>query len=434
MINASTSAPLSRPRRDRGGAHGAPPPCRSAPPHRRARPPAVLGERRDQCLLVKYAGCVGGEDGTCRGLRRQPFARVERPCRAPGGGGGPKSGRLLAGALPIPARSLALTQLAGVQQRSCGLLLAKHVLELTVLRRLGHAVNVPTHRRQVAREHDVPRSADDFSPGQRERERLLPVEVRHLALLFLRDAMPASSREGEYRELAGDMTKLAHPPEEILGSQRALRSCPGLRSLTPRWGAIARSSRQARSRLRNYGFRAVDGAVKPDFEARVVPCGDDEVVAIVRDVTDLRQGDPRPGRSPAPASSPPVTPSGAASSATSTTGRSSGSSPSPFTCISSAAAWRPTRRGAGAARIGPDGADAGAGGDPRGPVRGLHPRLLSDRGLGPALSTLAERAPPAGRDRRACRPAGCRLPSRPRRTTSPRKLSRMPPSTAAPRS
>ena len=164
------------------------------------------------------------------------------------------------------------------------------------------------------------------------------VEARHRALLdAIPDLMLRLSREGEYRELAGDMSKLAHPPEEILG-RNVLEILPAEVS-TPLLGAIARALETGSLATTNYRLQTVDGAVK-DFEARVVPCGDDEVVAIVRDVTDLRQAIRDLTESRAR-----IVAAGDAErrrvERNLHDGRSSGSSPSRSTCISSAAAWRP---------------------------------------------------------------------------------------------
>ena len=56
-------------------------------------------------------------------------------------------------------------------------------------------------------------------------------------------------------------------------------------------------------------------------------------------------------------------------------------------------------------------------------ARGLHPNVLTDRGLGPALESLVIRSPDPGRDRRP-RTSASHLRSRPRRTTSPPRRSR----------
>jgi PAS domain S-box-containing protein len=114
-----------------------------------------------------------------------------------------------------------------------------------------------------------------------------PVEARHRALLdAIPDLMFRLSREGEYLELAGDTTRLAHTPDEVVGRNLVeLLPEPVSSALM---AAIASALETGALATTDYRLRTVDGLLK-DFEARVVPCGSDEVVAIVRDVTELRQ-------------------------------------------------------------------------------------------------------------------------------------------------
>ena len=114
-----------------------------------------------------------------------------------------------------------------------------------------------------------------------------PVEARHRALLdAIPDLMFRLSREGRYLELAGDISRLAHRPDEVVG--RTLQELlPGEVS-TALMGAITRALETQSLATTDYRLQTLDGSLK-DFEARVVPCGSDEVVAIVRDVTELRQ-------------------------------------------------------------------------------------------------------------------------------------------------
>jgi PAS domain S-box-containing protein len=114
-----------------------------------------------------------------------------------------------------------------------------------------------------------------------------PVEARHRALLdAIPDLMFRLSRDGEYLELAGDVSRLAHRPDEVVG--RTLVEILPETVSSALLGAIERALETNSLATTDYRLRTVDGVLK-DFEARVVPCGTDEVVAIVRDVTDLRQ-------------------------------------------------------------------------------------------------------------------------------------------------
>src|SRR5918992_2630319 len=114
-----------------------------------------------------------------------------------------------------------------------------------------------------------------------------PVEARHRALLdAMPDLMSRISRDGIYREFAGDVPRLAPPAETLVGSSvydlvpedvsQALMTA-AVEALET--GSLARTE---------YRLRTLDGEER-DFEARVVPCADDEVVAIVRDVTEFNR-------------------------------------------------------------------------------------------------------------------------------------------------
>ena len=136
------------------------------------------------------------------------------------------------------------------------------------------------------------------------------------------------------------------------------------------------------------------------------------------------------------ASCRPATPSAGAWSATCTTGRSSGSCRSRCSC-----AWsrRSSTRDPGGAR-----ADARrrasaelreALEELRELARGIHPAVLTDRGLGPAVAALANRSPvPVEVDRRARRAAARRRSRRPPTTSSPRRSPTSPSTPARPTS
>lgn len=114
-----------------------------------------------------------------------------------------------------------------------------------------------------------------------------PFEARHRALLdAIPDLMFRLGRDGTYLELAGDISRLAHQPDAVIG--RKLREILPVEVYTPLLDAIERALASGALATADYRLETVDGVVR-DFEARVMPCGVDEVVAIVRDVTDLRQ-------------------------------------------------------------------------------------------------------------------------------------------------
>jgi len=114
-----------------------------------------------------------------------------------------------------------------------------------------------------------------------------PVEARHRALLdALPDLLLRLRADGTYLEIGGDTTKLANPPEHVVGATAyellpeeiavQLMHCVGV---ALEQGKLATVEYQLRTHL----------GEERDFEVRVAPSGPDEVVAVVRDVTDLRR-------------------------------------------------------------------------------------------------------------------------------------------------
>ena len=109
-----------------------------------------------------------------------------------------------------------------------------------------------------------------------------------------------------------------------------------------------------------------------------------------------RSRTPTPMRSSprrAPASSRPATPSAGGSSATCTTARSSGWCRSRWTCAWSATMLEKDPAGARERLAGAQEQLAQGLAELRELARGIHPAVLTDRGLGPALESLAMRAP-----------------------------------------
>jgi PAS domain S-box-containing protein len=114
-----------------------------------------------------------------------------------------------------------------------------------------------------------------------------PVEARHRALVdALPDLVLRLRADGTYLEVAGDVTKLHNPPETVVGSN--------VWELLPRhiseqlMSCVAASLESGSLATVEYSLRTVGGEDR-DFEVRVAPSGPDEVVAVVRDVTDLRK-------------------------------------------------------------------------------------------------------------------------------------------------
>jgi PAS domain S-box-containing protein len=117
---------------------------------------------------------------------------------------------------------------------------------------------------------------------------IAPAETRLRALLdAIPDLMLRLRRDGTYLDFAGDVTRLATPAEELVGS-KVFELLPR-EAAEPLMDAVERSLEHGRVERTEYRLHVpADGALC-DFEARVVPCGDDEVLAIVRDVTEHKK-------------------------------------------------------------------------------------------------------------------------------------------------
>ena len=115
----------------------------------------------------------------------------------------------------------------------------------------------------------------------------MPADAHHKALLdALPDLVLRLRADGTYLDVVGDTSKLANPPEHVVGSNAwALLPAEVAQQLMQCVGA---SLEQRKLATVEYRLRTHLG-VERDFEVRVAPAGPDEVVAVVRDVTDLRQ-------------------------------------------------------------------------------------------------------------------------------------------------
>ena len=114
-----------------------------------------------------------------------------------------------------------------------------------------------------------------------------PVEARHKALLdALPDLLLRLRVDGTYLEIGGDTSKLANPPDQVVGST-AHELLPA--EIADRLMECVRASLEhGKLATAEYSLRTHLGD-KREFEVRVAPAGPDEVVAVVRDVTDLRR-------------------------------------------------------------------------------------------------------------------------------------------------
>jgi signal transduction histidine kinase len=216
-----------------------------------------------------------------------------------------------------------------------------------------------------------------------------PLHARHRALVdALPDLLLRLRGDGTYLEIGGDISKLANPPHQVVGANvHELLPADIAEQLMDCVGA---SLEQGKLATVEYRLRTHLGDER-DFEVRVAPSGPDEVVAVVRDVTDLRQAmrDVTESRARIVA----------AADAERRRVERNLHDGAQQRLVTVALHLHLVRR-----RLETDPATVPqliesaqteltlALEEIRELVRGLHPRLLSDRGLGPALEGLAERS------------------------------------------
>jgi PAS domain S-box-containing protein len=215
-----------------------------------------------------------------------------------------------------------------------------------------------------------------------------PVEARHRALLdALPDLLLRLRADGTYLEATGDVSKLANPPDTVVGSNVRRLLPPEIAERLMRCVAAALESGSLATV--EYRLRTHLGEER-DFEVRVAPAGPEEVLAVVRDMTDLRQAMRELTDSRAR-----IVAAGDAERRRVERNLHDGAQQR---LVSVALHLHLVRR-----RLETDPHEVPelvesaqteltlALEEIRELVRGLHPRLLSERGLGPALQALAER-------------------------------------------
>jgi PAS domain S-box-containing protein len=216
-----------------------------------------------------------------------------------------------------------------------------------------------------------------------------PLDARHRALVdALPDLLLRLRADGTYLEIGGDISKLANPPDRVVGSTARELLPPDIADQL--MNCVEASLEQGKLATVEYRLRTHLGEER-DFEVRVAPAGEDEVVAVVRDVTDLRQAmrDVTESRSRIVAAADAERRriernlhDGAQQRLVTVAlhlhlvKRKLDTDPAAVATLVDSAQTELTL----------------ALEEIRELVRGLHPRLLSDRGLGPALAGLAERA------------------------------------------
>ena len=216
-----------------------------------------------------------------------------------------------------------------------------------------------------------------------------PVEARHRALVeALPDLLLRLSADGTYLELGGDLSRLANPPDVVLGANvRDLLPAPIAAQLME---GVATALQSGELATVNYRLRTHLGEER-DFELRIAPVAADEVLAVVRDVTDMRAAirELRESRARVVA---------AGDAARRRIERNLHDGAQQRLVTVSLHLHLIARRLESAPEAVPGLLEAAqtelalALEEIRELVRGLHPRILSDHGLAPAIRALAERA------------------------------------------
>ena len=114
-----------------------------------------------------------------------------------------------------------------------------------------------------------------------------PFEARHRALLeAIPDLLLRLRADGTYLEVAGDLSRLANPPETVIGRQRPRPPRPRHRRAADGGRPPGARDRRARDGELHAPHLRRRASATSSFGSR--PAGPDEVVVIARDVTDVR--------------------------------------------------------------------------------------------------------------------------------------------------
>jgi signal transduction histidine kinase len=216
-----------------------------------------------------------------------------------------------------------------------------------------------------------------------------PVEARQRALMeALPDLLLRLGADGTYLELGGDLSRLANPPEKVLGAN--VRDLLPAEIAAQLMRGVASALETGELATEEYRLRTHLG-VERDFELRIARVAADEALVIVRDVTDARQAMRELKESRAR-----IVAAGDAARRRIERNLHDGAQQRLVTVslhlhlisrrLESAPDAVPALLEAAQTEL------ALALEEIRELVRGLHPRVLSDHGLGPALRALAERA------------------------------------------
>ncbi len=216
-----------------------------------------------------------------------------------------------------------------------------------------------------------------------------PAEARHRALIeALPDLLLRLGADGTYLELGGDLSRLANPPETVLGAN--VRDLLPAKVAAQLMGGVATALETGELATVEYRLRTHLGEER-DFELRIAPVAEGEALVVVRDVTEAREATRELKESRAR-----IVAAGDAARRRIERNLHDGAQQRLVTV--SLHLHLIARRLESAPEAVPDLLEAAqtelalALEEIRELVRGLHPRLLSDQGLGPAIRALAERS------------------------------------------
>ena len=162
----------------------------------------------------------------------------------------------------------------------------------TFVEREGVCIAALVHDPSLLDDPDLLEAAAAAAGLSLENERRLAAlaesETRNRALLdAIPDLMFRISRDGVYLDVRGDERALVAPAEELIG-KNVLDVLP--RDVAERVGRSAHRALETGA-VQSAEYELTIGGTRRSFEGRIVPSGEDEVLLIVRDFTDRKRAE-----------------------------------------------------------------------------------------------------------------------------------------------